>query len=369
MTEVRLEGIAHDFGGVPSLRGVDLVVRRREFFTLLGPSGCGKSTLLGVVAGLEAPKRGRVLFDGVDVTALSPRARDVAVVFPSGAPYPHWSVFENLAFPLKMARVSPEEIRRRVEETADRLRLREILPRRPREISDGETLRVALGRAIVRRPKLVLLDDPLSKLDAQPRLEIRALLKRLHEELRTTFLSATRDPTEAMALSERVAVLREGAILQVGAPAEIYRLPADTFVASSTGCLPMNLLPARLDAREGTLLVGDARFFWSEPLPPGAPREVLLGIRPEHVSLGLEQEAGGIGGSVSLVDPLGAETLVHVAAAAGTVVARVGPHEPFRAGDRVSLSFDPANAVLFDPRTRRRLGGPEIRVATPPARR
>jgi len=365
MVEVRLEGIAHAFGETPVLRGIDLVAKRGEFLTLVGPSGCGKSTLLHVVAGLEAPARGRVLFEGADVTALAPRERDVAFVFQSYALYPHLRVSENLAFPLKMARVPAAEIRRRVEETADLLQIRDLLPRRPRELSGGQRQRVALGRAIVRRPKIFLFDEPLSNLDAKLRLEMRAELKRLHRELRTTFLYVTHDQTEAMTLSERVAVMRAGTILQVGAPEEVYRRPADTFVATFIGSPPMNLLPARVDPREGTLLVGGARFFWTEPLPPAAPREVLLGLRPEHFVVALEAEGGGLDGTVTLVEPLGSESYVHVAAGAAAIVARVGPDAPFRSGDRVSLSFDPDSANLFDPSTGKRIGGSPDRVAGP----
>jgi len=352
VTEVRVEGVTRRFGNVEALRGVDLTIASGEFLSLVGSSGCGKSTLLHVIAGLERASEGTVRFDGVDVSALSPRERDVAVVFQTYALYPHMSVFDNLGFPLRMSRVPREELRRRVRETAELLRIDDLLSRRPRELSGGQRQRVALGRAIVRRPRVFLFDEPLSNLDARLRLETRAELKRLHEQLRTTFIYVTHDQTEAMTLSQRLAVLRAGEVLQVGTPEEVYRRPADTFVATFVGSPPMNLIPARLDG--GRLAVGGVELP-AGGLPPSFRGDVLIGLRPEDLALRPGPGEPAMPATVTLVEPLGPESYVHLDFAGHALVARVGPDVPVRAGERLRVSLGLGAASLFDPETGRRL--------------
>ncbi len=360
MVQVHLEGITKRFGKVQALRGIDLTVREGEFMTLVGPSGCGKSTLLNIIAGLEAATEGRIFFDGREVSPFSPKERDIAFVFQSYALYPHMTVFENIAFPLKMSRLPREEIRKRVEETADLLKIRELLSRKPRELSGGERQRVALGRAIVRRPKVFLFDEPLSNLDAKLRLEMRAELKRLHRGLRATFLYVTHDQTEAMTLSERLAVMKDGVILQVGTPEEVYRHPADTFVATFIGSPPMSLLETTPLSQEGVVLIGEARVpvgdalarAWTEVASSG---RLLLGIRPEHLSIAKVPGEGSLRAIVSLVEPLGSESYLHLSFQGRTLRAKVAGGLEFTTDEEIFFTVSWEAVSVFHPETGRRL--------------
>jgi multiple sugar transport system ATP-binding protein len=366
VTEVRLEGLGKRFGRTWAVRGVDLVVRAGEFLTLVGPSGCGKSTLLNLIAGLETPSQGRVLFDGRDVGSLSPSRRDVAVVFQTYALYPHLSVRDNVSFPLRMARRPRSEIAERVRETAALLRIEELLDRKPAQLSGGQRQRVAVARALVRRPAVFLLDEPLSNLDAKLRLETRVELKRLHAQLGTTFLYVTHDQTEAMTLSGRLAVLNAGRIHQVGEPEMVYADPDDEFVARFLGSPPMNLLPVVAEG-DGGLRLGALRLA----APPGvdaaalAPRRALhLGIRPEDLCVlpaaaEAPPAARTLAARVELVEPLGAETLVHLRWENERLTARLAPAAARRLGERVLAVLEPEASILFDAATglRVRSGG------------
>nr|WP_242342206.1 ABC transporter ATP-binding protein [Anaeromyxobacter sp. SG22] len=332
---LELESLAKSYGGVPALRGVSLSVGDGKLVAVVGPSGCGKSTLLSLVAGLDAPDAGVIRIDGRVVNDLSPRERDVAMVFQSYALYPHMTVRRNLAFPLDVAGVPRREIAARVEEVAALLGLAPLLDRRPAALSGGQRQRVALGRALVRRPKVFLLDEPLSNLDAALRLGVRAELKKLHERLGATFVYVTHDQAEAMTLADRIAVLRDGALEQVGTPREIYGAPATAFVARFVGTPPVNLVaPEVLGLPEG-------------------PIDVAL--RPEDLRVSREAGAAGLAARVWLVEPMGSETWVTVERAGARLVARCEAAFDAPPGAPVRLGFDPRRLQRFERETGRRV--------------
>jgi multiple sugar transport system ATP-binding protein len=340
MASISLERVTKTFGrGTTAISGVDLEVDDGELVTLVGPSGCGKSTLLDVVAGLEAPTSGTVRIDGVDVTERSPGDRDVAMVFQTYALYPHMSVRRNIAFPLENHGVPRSEIDARVRETAERLEIAHLLERKPRELSGGQRQRVALARAIVRRPKAFLFDEPLSNLDAGLRAQMRAEIKRLHEELRATFVYVTHDQAEAMTLSDRVAVLREGVLQQVGPPREIYDRPANVFVAELFGSPRINVAPPEV-------------LGITAPTPG-----LLVGLRPEHVHVDLvsDHDTASPLGHVYVVEPMGAETYVTVARDSARVTARAAASFMPPIGAPVRLRTEPDRAIWFDAATRVRV--------------
>lgn len=367
MAEIRLEGIEKRIGMKTILNPLMLTVRDGEFFVLVGPSGCGKSTLLNILAGLDQPTGGRILFDGIDVTDLEPRERDVALVFQSYALYPHMTVRENLAFPLRVAGGAKRLERTRIEEEVQRvagfLGLASLLDRRPRELSGGQRQRVALGRALIRKPRLFLLDEPLSNLDAQLRASMRVELLRLHKELKITTIYVTHDQTEAMTLGDRLAALNQGRIQQIGRPHDIYAAPANLFVAGFMGYPAMNLLPARL--LRDCLEVGQMRLH----KPPDAPmvdqeQTVTAGIRPENIAVGptttLVDEGTG-NGVVRLTEPSGPTLWVTVdlidpqnqpLTIIGSAQAGFAP----KIGESVSVDLRQQNIHLFDAEDGRRLG-------------
>jgi multiple sugar transport system ATP-binding protein len=335
---LELESLTKTFGGTAALRGLTLSVAEGELLAVVGPSGCGKSTLLSLVAGLEAPTSGAVRIDGREVSRLSPRERDVAMVFQSYALYPHMSVRQNLSFPLEVARLGRREIAARVGEVAALLGLEALLDRRPAALSGGERQRVALGRALVRRPRLFLFDEPLSNLDAALRVSVRAELKKLHERLGATFVYVTHDQAEAMTLADRIAVLRAGALEQVGTPREIYGAPATAFVARFVGTPQVNLVPP---AALGLAAAG-----------------VEAALRPEDLSIELGPGANGLEARVWLVEPMGAETWATVEREGVRLVARCGPAFEAPPGAPVRLSFDPARLHWFDAASGRRVAPP-----------
>ena len=340
MAEIRLEDINKRFGSVRAVIDFSLTIADGEFMTIVGPSGCGKSTILNIIAGLEEPASGHIYFDGQKVNDLTPRERDVAMVFQSYALYPHKTTFENIAFPLRMARMKKEEIRGRVIDTAKLLGISDLLSRKPRELSGGQRQRVALGRAIVRRPKAFLLDEPLSNLDAGLRVQMRAELKRLHAELGATFIYVTHDQAEAMTLSDRVAVVNKGRLQQCGTPQEVYNFPLNIFVATFLGSPRMNLIPAHLERRDGahlilpftTIPLGEARLKLIEERGPSA---LIAGIRPEHVTVAGER--GGIRARIAVTEPMGDHCIVHLEAGGITLTGKAP-------GD---FSIPPGGSILF----------------------
>jgi ABC-type sugar transport system ATPase subunit len=345
---VRLEGIIKRHGAFTALHGIDLDIRPGEFFALLGPSGSGKTTTLRILAGLESVDGGRVLIDGADVTTTEPGSRDVAMVFQSYALYPHMSVGQNIGFPLKMIGTPAAQIYKEVQDAAAKVAIAHLLDRKPGQLSGGQQQRCALARAIVRQPRLFLLDEPLSNLDAKLRLETRAELRKLQRSLGVTAVYVTHDQEEAMTIADRMAVFMEGRIVQVGTPHEIFRKPATATVAAFIGTPPMNLLPAMLESSHVRL--GDVVVpVWTSA--PYGPMEVTLGVRPGDLRLG----TSGIPARVEFVEDFGDSSIVNLEAAGQRVKLRAGELPAVREGENVHLSFDPAAAHLFDRATGQRI--------------
>jgi len=324
---VRFEGIAKRFGAHAALRGIDLEIGAGECMVLLGPSGCGKTTLLRLLAGLETPDAGKLWIGDRVVNDLPPAERDVAMVFQNYALYPHFTVFENIAFPLRARRVAESEIAPRVRQAAEKLELGSLLERRPAELSGGQQQRVALARAIVRNPVVYLMDEPLSNLDAQLRIQTRAELKRLQQELGTTTLYVTHDQGEAMTMGARVAVLRAGAIEQVGRPLDLYRQPANKFVATFVGSPAINIWP------------GDA--------------DTETGVRAEDVQVSAVAVAGWTEARVLVVEPMGNETIVTLEGGGRRVVARAPADLDLAPGAPAWFTVAPGRALSFDNAGRR----------------
>jgi ABC-type sugar transport system ATPase subunit len=348
MARVALRGLTKAFspGGKPVLQELSLEVSDGEFLVLLGPSGCGKTTVLRCIAGLESADAGDIVIGDREVTHLAPAARDVAMVFQNYALYPHLTVRQNIAFPLEMRRLPKAEVARRVEEAARRLGVAELLDRRPGALSGGQRQRVALGRAIVRVPQVFLFDEPLSNLDARLRVEMRAEILKLHRALSATMLYVTHDQVEAMTMGQRIAVLHEGRLRQLGTPAEVYSRPADVFVARFVGSPGMNILHGTAIERRGETLVDCGSFTVPVTLSDYAG-QVYLGVRPEHVAVcGTDQGVGNA--PVQVVEPLGAETLVHLGAGAQGLIARLPGLVEVRAGDQVGFRLDQHHLHLFD---------------------
>jgi multiple sugar transport system ATP-binding protein len=375
MAEIELQNVTKAFpGGVVAVDDVSLTIPHGEFIVLVGPSGCGKSTLLRILAGLEEATAGRISIDGEDVTELAPRKRDIAMVFQSYALYPHMSIRQNIGYGLKVRRAPKAEAKRRIEEVAKLLGLEELLDRRPAQLSGGQRQRVAMGRAIVREPKAFLMDEPLSNLDAKLRVGMRASLAQLHARLGTTTIYVTHDQTEAMTLGQRVAVLRDGRILQVDTPQRLYREPRDLFVAAFIGTPAMNLVEAAID--------GDEAVFGQFRVPldrAHRPRDLVgplvLGIRPESFEGAVGAPAGlpTIDVVPAVVEELGSDAHVifpveapRVTVEAGPAEdddaillaqehalfsARIDPRTDAHAGRRLTLAVDPTRFHFFDAET------------------
>ena len=333
MAYLQLQGIEKFFGEHRAIKGIDLSIEQGEFVVFVGPSGCGKSTLLRLIAGLERIDGGKLLLDGRDITHLPSSQRDLAMVFQSYALYPHMSVYENMSFALKLAGVDPKVIREKVERAAKILNLTTYLDRTPKALSGGQRQRVAIGRAIVRAPKVFLFDEPLSNLDAALRGQTRVEIAKLHRDLGATTIYVTHDQVEAMTLADRIVVLRDGVIEQVGTPLELYDKPANQFVAQFIGSPPMNVIEGK-----------------HVPTVPGVPAGGFLGLRPEDVTLQpAAQATGGLPGTVELVESLGAETLIYVTTDSGAqLVSRQATRSSLRNGDRVGIVVEAANAHRFD---------------------
>ena len=357
MAEISLEGVTKVFaGGVVAVSDVTFRVEDGEFLVLVGPSGCGKSTLLRMIAGLEETSAGRVVIGGRDVTDAAPRNRDIAMVFQSYALYPHMTVRQNLGYGLKVRKTPKAEIASRIETVAHVLRLEELLDRRPAALSGGQRQRVAMGRAIVRDPKVFLFDEPLSNLDAKLRVAMRAEIKALHQRLKTTTVYVTHDQVEAMTMADRIAVMNDGGVEQLGEPLELYDRPANLFVAQFIGSPAMNIVEGALAKTGGSCCVKALGQQWRVESPGGTDGQpVKYGIRPEHIGLAGQGSDGGIAAEVVVVEPMGSETelVVQVADASLTVVTH--GRATLRPGDRISLSPEPGHAHVFDAATGRRI--------------
>jgi len=351
-----LNAVTKQFGAVTAVAGVSLEVADREFLVLVGPSGCGKTTLLRMIAGLEEPTAGDILIGDRRVNDVASRDRDVAVVFQNYALYPHMTVFDNMAFPLKMRHVDRPSIVRQVQEAADLLSIGHLLKRRPRELSGGERQRVALGRAIVRQPQVFLMDEPLSNLDAKLRVQTRTELVKLQRRLGATVVYVTHDQSEAMTMADRIAVLDHGVLQQVASPDTIYAHPANTFVGGFFGTPGMNFCAGRIVAGEGGRVFESALGRWLLPAALAAAvesgQEVVAGLRPEHLALATAADVTGrFEATVDLVETLGSEKLLHLSAGGETLVARVGPDTAVRNGASITCTADLSRLQLFDATT------------------
>ncbi|WP_319529998.1 ABC transporter ATP-binding protein [uncultured Cohaesibacter sp.] len=342
MSSIELKAVEKWFGDVQVIKGVDLGIDEGEFIIFVGPSGCGKSTLLRTIAGLEECSRGEILVGGRDVTAEPPAQRGLAMVFQSYALYPHMNVRENIGFGLKTAGTPKAEIEEKVNAAAEALKLESYLDRRPKELSGGQRQRVAIGRSIVRNPTAFLFDEPLSNLDAALRVEMRYEIAKLHRELATTMIYVTHDQVEAMTLADRIVVLRDGIIEQVGSPRELYQRPDNLFVAQFIGSPKMNIMSCRT---EGDAYVLDGGRGGAQTQKGEA---AYLGARPENITVGGEGE-GQCDGVVDIVEYLGADThLVVECGGLGQIGVRLGGDAEVKPGDRVGLIFDPARLHFFD---------------------
>ncbi len=362
MAEVTFDHVTKVFGDVVAVNDLNLGVEDGEFLVLVGPSGCGKSTALRLLAGLEEASSGEIRIGDRVINDVAARDRDIAMVFQTYALYPHMSVFDNMAFGLKIRKLPKAEVRDRVQAGAEMLGIEELLDRKPRQLSGGERQRVALGRAIVRDPAVFLLDEPLSNLDAKLRVQTRAEISKLHERLGTTFIYVTHDQTEAMTMAMRIAVMEDGLLHQVGTPQELYRRPTNTFVAGFIGSPAMNFFDAHL-AEEGEtmhLTIADTDIEVpadiGAPLRPHVGREIVFGIRPEHVHAPDYLPSGvrpaQIQTAVEVVESMGNETLLHLTANGNGLLARVDPRVDVRSGEQFPVVFDLAHMHLFDAGTR-----------------
>jgi multiple sugar transport system ATP-binding protein len=352
MAAISIENVRKDYGAVEVIKGVSFEVADGQFAVLVGPSGCGKSTLLRMIAGLESITKGDIKLDGKRINDVPPDQRGIAMVFQSYALYPHMTVAENIGFSLDLKRVPKAKIRKEVGQVAELLQLSELLDRRPAALSGGQRQRVAIGRAIIKQPRVILFDEPLSNLDASLRVQMRAELQRLHQELRPTILYVTHDQVEAMTMADTIVVLNQGSVAQCAPPIELYRHPKSTFVATFIGSPRMNLIKGIVASKEVTPSF-TAAAGWSVPLAgrdlaATDTQPVWLGIRPEDIRLVDANSEADVSGKVAIVERLGAETYVHVVTGTEALLVRVQGDIALRPGDAVQLTLDRAGFHLFD---------------------
>jgi multiple sugar transport system ATP-binding protein len=355
MVKLTLAGVTKFYGVTKAVNNFGLTVEDKEFLSILGPSGCGKTTLLRLIAGLETPSEGRILFDDRIVNDVPPKERNVAMVFQSYALFPHMTVADNIGFPLAVRKTPKDQTDRRVQEIGELLKITSLLERKPRELSGGEQQRVALGRAIVRKPDVLLMDEPLSNVDAKIRIYLRAELKMLQKEILTTLIYVTHDQTEAMTMSNRIAVMKEGTLLQLGTPDDIYGHPHDIWTAGFIGSLPMNFFDSILLDRRGVRAIGSSCFA------PQSPQKIMkmldgledgtkfkLGVRPEDIEIQKTRTKGiTCEADVQLLEPMGDSLIVTLGVNEETMKARVNPGFKVAVGEHVYLAFDWNRAHLF----------------------
>ena len=359
MARVQLKRVWKRYGEVVAVREAEIDIADREFVVLVGPSGCGKSTTLRMVAGLEEISEGEILIGDRVVNNVHPKDRDIAMVFQSYALYPHMNVYDNLAFGLKMRKTPKDEIDRRVRKAAETLGLTEFLKRKPKQLSGGQRQRVAMGRAIVRDPAVFLFDEPLSNLDAKLRVQMRTEIAKLHRKLGTTIIYVTHDQVEAMTLAEKIVVMKDGIIQQIGAPLEVYNNPRNVFVAGFIGSPAMNFLTGRLENNNGALRVSGEGF--SLPLAPEMTdrlkesalesQDVVIGIRPHQMAL---PSGPALKARLEVVEPMGAEIYCYFDLAGTQIIARMN-HTPGEIGEEIELCVAPDKIHLFDPETEKSL--------------
>ncbi|MDK1377306.1 MULTISPECIES: sn-glycerol-3-phosphate ABC transporter ATP-binding protein UgpC [unclassified Sinorhizobium] len=356
MSELQLSDIRKSYGSLEVIKGVDLDIKSGEFVVFVGPSGCGKSTLLRMIAGLEEITSGDLTIDGERMNDVDPSKRGIAMVFQSYALYPHMTVRENMGFALRFAGVAKAEIERRVGEAAKILELDPLLDRKPKQLSGGQRQRVAIGRAIVRHPKIFLFDEPLSNLDAELRVHMRIEIARLHKTLATTIVYVTHDQVEAMTLADKIVVMRGGVVEQVGSPLELYDDPANLFVAGFIGSPKMNFLKGAIEPGDGEQLCVRLPDYADAKIPvqvaaavPGTP--VTVGIRPEHFN---ETGPAALDLTIDMLEHLGGETFAYARHGKGDlVVIETKKGRGLKSGDRIAARFDPACALVFDVNGRR----------------
>jgi multiple sugar transport system ATP-binding protein len=363
MASVQVEALTKRFGEVEALKGLTFEIADGSFFCLLGPPGAGKTTTLRIIAGLEKPDAGRVLIGGEPVNGVAAQDRDVAMVFEDLALYPHWTGFGNLAHPLRLRKLPREDIDRRVRQIAERLHISHLLDRRPETYSGGERRRLAIGRALVRRPRVLLLDEPLTDLDAKIRQEMTAELKRLQRDTGQTMIYATHDFEEAMGMADTIMVINQGETEQVGSPEELYEHPHTSFVAGFIGSPAMNLVACKFVEQNGEVLLDHPGFRIPAPRAhlKDHPSSVTLGIRPEHVQVVEGEAADAFPSRVEIVQVLGDEMILDVGLRDGTVIKIVSPvSSELVSGAECATRFPPERIFLFDPATGQRLLGPGV---------
>ncbi len=359
MAQVVLENVEKVYpGGVQAVKNANLVIDDKEFVVLVGPSGCGKSTTLRMIAGLEEISSGQIYIDEQLVNYIPPKKRDIAMVFQNYALYPHMTVYENLAFGMKLRNYHKSDIHQRVEEAADILDIGELLERKPSALSGGQRQRVAVGRAIVRKPKVFLFDEPLSNLDAKLRVQMRTEISKLHTRLATTMIYVTHDQVEAMTMGDRIVVMKDGYIQQEASPLELYNRPANLFVAGFIGSPPMNFFTGHIATQGGIpTFVGDnfslaADTLHRDHLLPFADKPVVMGIRPEDIQdrlfTSIPQAHEALQAHIEVVEPMGSETILYLCSGKSSFVARVDSHHPARANEQVDMVFDMKKAHFFD---------------------
>ena len=363
MAEVVLEKITKVFPGhVTAVDRMDLNIRDQEFIVLVGPSGCGKSTTLRMIAGLEEITEGTIRIGERIVNDVPPKNRDIAMVFQNYALYPHMTVYKNMAFGLKLRKFPKQEIDARVKEAAGILDIEELLDRRPKALSGGQRQRVAVGRAIVRHPKVFLFDEPLSNLDAKLRVQMRAEISALHNRLKATMIYVTHDQVEAMTMGDKIVVMRDGVIQQIGAPLELYNHPVNRFVAAFIGSPPMNLCRLQVKEDGGGVVINENSFSiridgkQADDLKPYIGKEIYFGVRPEDLLYQEHPSAqNNIRMKVEVIEPLGAEIHLYVATKDNTFIARIPPRYEFHVGDEINLTPDKSRLHFFDPDTEKSL--------------
>ena len=358
MASLTVKNVRKAFGSVEVLKGIDLAIDSGEFLVLVGPSGCGKSTLLNLIAGLETITKGDILIGDRVVNQISPKDRDIAMVFQSYALYPNMSVKKNLSFGLETRKVPKPEIDEIVGKVSTMLQIENLLDRKPSQLSGGQRQRVAMGRALARNPKIFLFDEPLSNLDAKLRVEMRTEIKLLHQRINTTIVYVTHDQIEAMTLADRIAIMKDGVVQQFDTPHQVYKNPANQFVAGFIGSPSMNFIPSRVVQNNnglGLLLNTDqdqAVIHHAETLDAWKERELILGIRPEQISDGFAHDTDAIlpfTCKVEVLEPTGPDTLVYIRLNGQKVTCRVHPDSAYRAGESMNFRLDMSNALFFNP--------------------
>jgi len=363
MAKVVLKNVTKIFeeGKVVAVKDINLEVQDKEFVVLVGPSGCGKSTTLRLIAGLEEVTNGEIYIDDVLVNDVPPKDRDIAMVFQNYALYPHMSVYNNMAFGLKLRKFPKKEIDARVREAAEILGIQELLDRKPKALSGGQRQRVAVGRAIVRKPKVFLFDEPLSNLDAKLRVQMRAELSKLHHRLQATMIYVTHDQVEAMTMGDRIVVLKDGLIQQIADPLTLYDKPNNKFVAGFIGTPPMNFIEGALVKKKNGVYFGEGNFEvrLADKMAEGAKeyigKEITFGIRPEDIYDKLYAKGATsdntVSATVEVVEPMGSELYVYVTTGKSPLVARLDPHSRVELNQKMDLVFDMGKVHVFDPQT------------------